>query len=437
MGGNKPTPAGNFKEYSIICSDNRVRPYVVYIPETYDKEQATLLVYLHGAVMRDSVNPSPLKSAQRSSLCNLAAEGGYALLFPYADKHASWFNDIGVKMISDEIDQVVEEYQINTNRVFLSGFSDGASGTFYLAMNHPDRFGGFIALNGYPPVASQLGESQCYVDNLKQKPLYVVNTTGDLLYPSAIIEPMIEFMRIRGIDVEFKTPEGNHFLSYLPSETEKIIHFINSSARTIGDSIEWEFSRNETSSIAWISSMTIDTTKERKDWHKDVNLTLIDSSVNFSVNYDPEYIGPGLKVKGYRNEESIAKKMGVLEGDIIIMMEDDTVKSFYTPYFYYFEKRAGDSTQLTIKRENEIITLEGRFAPPHEFFLYNHERASGKIRANISDNIIKIETSRIGELWVDFSKLQYDETTEVKVYLNGMLKANRNFDPSEKLLLRD
>ena len=154
-----------------LCADGQSRPYVVYTPTTPNPKTKPLLVFLHGAVASPQVNANPEGYARKSPLVQLAESADCYLLFCFGQKGATWFDHVGQQMVLDEITAVKQQYPIDPNKIFLSGFSDGGSGVYYFAMTQPDPFAGFIAMNGSLKVASMLGEEEIFPCNMNQKPL--------------------------------------------------------------------------------------------------------------------------------------------------------------------------------------------------------------------------------------------------------------------------
>jgi len=225
-----------------LCADGQSRPYVVYTPTKPNPKTKPLLVFLHGAVASPQVNANPEGYVRKSPLVQLAETADCYLLFCFGQKGATWFDAVGQQMVMDEITAVKQQYPIDPNKIFLSGFSDGGSGVYYFAMTQPDPFAGFIAMNGSLKVASMLGEEEIFPCNMNQKPLYILNTTGDSLYPLEQITPSIDFLRKENPNITFKTPTGDHFLGYLPEEQSALVDFIKNHTRQPLTHIVWETS---------------------------------------------------------------------------------------------------------------------------------------------------------------------------------------------------
>jgi len=105
------------------CQDEVERPYVLYIPPEYDPAQKVpLLVYLHGGVSRPEIIDDPMEYARENVFVFLAREKGWMILFPFGQKDATWWDDTGMIMIDSEIRRVKRNYNIDDNRVWMTGF---------------------------------------------------------------------------------------------------------------------------------------------------------------------------------------------------------------------------------------------------------------------------------------------------------------------------
>ena len=69
---------------------------------------------------------------------------------PYAWAGAPWWSDDQVLTTFDAIlDAVKRRYNVDENRVVVSGVSDGGTGAYYVAMRDTTPFASFLPLNGY------------------------------------------------------------------------------------------------------------------------------------------------------------------------------------------------------------------------------------------------------------------------------------------------
>ena len=175
------------------CSDGIERPFAVYVPKTYDRsKEHTLVVYLHGLVGRSEIMTEKeiREELDWIHFKDSAEKNNYILLFPVANADAMWWDEVGTDNVLTQVKFVKTHYNVDDNAVFMTGFSDGASGSFYFAMCYPDLFAGFIPLNGHMGVVSIDGGIETYAQNMFNRPLHVINTDIDGLYPDKEMREM-------------------------------------------------------------------------------------------------------------------------------------------------------------------------------------------------------------------------------------------------------
>ena len=211
-----------------MCIDGFERPYYLYIPENYDHNKKTpLLVYLHGGVSRKDISEDDVKYFKDSPFIKIAEEQGYILLFPVGQYGATWWDSVGIANILRQIRVTKREYNIDDNRVFMTGFSDGGSASFLFAMSYPSYFAGFLPLNGHPGVGSEVGKIQTYFVNLFNRPMYVINTDEDGLYPADEIHDMLELAYEAEADIFYRIYTGiGHEFDYAEEELPRMVSFM-------------------------------------------------------------------------------------------------------------------------------------------------------------------------------------------------------------------
>ncbi|VEI58012.1 Poly(3-hydroxybutyrate) depolymerase [Pasteurella multocida] len=414
---------GEFKSFEYQGEDGQKRPYILYVPKNLEQgKKHPLVVYLHGAVSATTLRINPLESAQKSPLVKLADEGGYYVLFPYGQKGATWFEPNGIKMVLAEIDKIKQEVAVNEDKIFLSGFSDGGSGTLYFATTQSSPFAGFISLNGSLSVAATIGKSPVYLENLNHKPLYIVNTQSDMLYPVRLMQPTIEKIKEYHSDVVFRSPEGNHEMSYFPTIAAEVKAFIDNHQRQPITKISFESADDFSNKFAWLKITKLNPAETAKEWHTPYELKMVNDKASFGMILDASYTGKGMKVSSFNKKGSAAEKMGVQAGDIILKMEDTELDHRYAAFNYLSTKKAGDKTTLTVERNSQIFTLSGQFPEGYEYQVFAKQPISGKVRAEVNENRLLIETSRVSELEIDFSLLPFKADSMIELELNGKIQ---------------
>ncbi|MDO4225637.1 MAG: phospholipase, partial [Bergeyella zoohelcum] len=368
---------GQFELLHHHCTDGVERPFVIYKPKNTDnKNKKPLLVFLHGSVSSPNIKKNPVEYAEKSPLITLADEGNFYLMFSYGQKGATWFDEVGNSMILSEIESIKQKFNIDENKIFLSGFSDGGSGVLYHSMTNPEPFAGFIALNGSLRVADKLGVFDIFPENMNRRPMYIINTKNDMLYPISQMTPTIEYLQKSNPNIIYKALDGNHEMSYLETEKPFILDFIRKNYRLPFSEFYWEFSDDKKNKFNGITA-TKSNNYTKKNWHLPYSLKILNNKADFGIVFDQN--AKELKVESFKNPNSTAEKMGVKKGDIILKMEQDSMKNTYSPYIYLSKKQANDSTSLTINRDGEILELHGKFNAGKEYEVFTNKEPSAKL----------------------------------------------------------
>ena len=106
---------------------------------------------------------------------------------------------------------VKRTYNVDENRVVLSGVSDGGTGVYYMAMRETTPFASFLPLNGFIMVLRNErseADGDLFPNNLMNKPLFIVNGGRDPLYPTSVVDPYIAHMKEGGVDLVYR-PQPN------------------------------------------------------------------------------------------------------------------------------------------------------------------------------------------------------------------------------------
>ena len=293
-----PAQTGMFVETQIMCKDSIERPYVVYIPAEYDGSKATpLLVILHGGVGRSELIEDRIGYAKEYQLMKIVQETGWIALFPFGQADALWWDDVGMSNILNQVRTVKTDYNIDDNRVWMGGFSDGASASFFFAMAKPNDFGAFVPLNGHMGVAALDGNLTTCPANMANSPIHAICTDNDGLYPAAIMRQTIKTAIEAGADILYREYNGyGHDFGYAEAELPVIASFLDSHPRDrFPNKIYCESVEPDFGWMRWVRLESI-APKNKADWHKDHNTPLVDERITFGFFIDSEYEGSGLKV---------------------------------------------------------------------------------------------------------------------------------------------
>ena len=187
-----PVETGLFDE--AIMHDGLEREYLLYIPDSYTGQESVPLVFsLHGAV------GSKENQFELSQFDEIADQENFILVTPEAtvpNLVTYWNNESNpiraddVGFINALIDLMVDRYNIDANRVYCAGSSNGAYMCLQLACELSDKIAAVAAVKGY---MNDTQLSNCNPTN--PTPILQLHGTDDNLVSYDGVEATIQFWR--------------------------------------------------------------------------------------------------------------------------------------------------------------------------------------------------------------------------------------------------
>lgn len=221
-------------------ADGTQHYYYVNIPPAYDPGRRYQVRFqLHGGIGARTDN-RPRGSGEIGTLAG--AEQIYVL--PYAWEQAPWWGDDQVLNLSTIVDTLKRTYNVDENRVVVAGVSDGATGAYYIAMRDTTPYASFLPLNGFLLVlaSDEIEDGLIFPNNLRVKPLFVVNGGLDRLYPLALVEPFTRHLMRGGAAIDYHPQlEGEHNTKWWPEVEPLFEKFVADHPRDPDpDRLTWE-----------------------------------------------------------------------------------------------------------------------------------------------------------------------------------------------------
>ena len=148
-----------FRTNGKITSEGRIRRYLLHVPDSYDPEQPTpLVISLHGFVQW------PAHQQNMSGWNEVADEHGFLIVYPQGtgfplrwhsrqNNHPRWSNTNDLQFILDLLDHLSQSYNIDQERIYANGMSNGAGMSDLLACELSGRIaaiGGVAGSYLYP-----------------------------------------------------------------------------------------------------------------------------------------------------------------------------------------------------------------------------------------------------------------------------------------------
>ena len=192
---------GDFKKAYRSKVDNTLQPYRVFVPASYDRSKAhPLIIALHG--MGGDEN-SYFDSYKNGAFKVEAEQRGYIVACPKGREPASMYVGTAEQDVLDVIAEVKRAYNIDADRVYVTGHSMGGFGSWSIAMNHPELFAAIA------PVAG--GGNPMGMKKIAHIPQLVVHGDNDKTVPVDRSRVMVAAAKNLGAEIKYiEIPGGNH-----------------------------------------------------------------------------------------------------------------------------------------------------------------------------------------------------------------------------------
>ena len=176
--------------------------YLLDLPKDYaEKTNWPLVVFLHGY----GESGDDLEMVRNTGLAKLVAEGKqfpFVLVSPQCPAGFYWRGNVIIGLI----DQIVENYSIDTSRIYMTGKSMGGYGTWQIAHEYPERFAAIAPIAG-----GGLFVSPYFMERLKGLPVWAFHDKRDDLVPYQESVRMVEGVNVAGGNAKLTTyDQGTH-----------------------------------------------------------------------------------------------------------------------------------------------------------------------------------------------------------------------------------
>ena len=165
--------------------------YLLFLPEGYgeQKQDWPLILFLHGAGERGD-DLEKVKVHGPPKIVESKKDFPFIVVSPQCPKDDWWpkMADVLINLLDD----IVSRYNVDKERIYLTGLSMGGYGTWSLACEYPDQFAAIAPIcgGGNP-------EKAC---NLKNVPIWVFHGAKDNAVPLKRSEEMVNAVKACGGD---------------------------------------------------------------------------------------------------------------------------------------------------------------------------------------------------------------------------------------------
>jgi phospholipase/carboxylesterase len=200
--------------------------YSLYVPENYTPGRRwPLIIAMHGGHGRgDDYLLTWLRSAKSR---------GYIVLSPKSlgDTWSLQQPGVDIRSILTMVEELLDEYAIDTGRLFATGLSDGGTFSFALGLSCPKLFAGIA-----PIAAAGTFLALLDLESSKSLPVFMVHGAQDFIFPVAMARAAYDLLKQNDFtNLTYKElPDWGHAYTYSINETLVLPWFDNLPSRIPG-----------------------------------------------------------------------------------------------------------------------------------------------------------------------------------------------------------
>ena len=165
-GYDASVPSGRLRRRH-ATSDGLTHNYTLFVPERYDPEHRyPVRVQLHGGIDTTFRNRAARIDEER-------IEPGYIHVFPSGWREAQWWHANQLENLVGILDRLKRTYNVDENRVHLSGISDGGSGVYFIAAKETTLWAAFCRSSvtlRWPPIQRWVRTATCSLGTSSTSP---------------------------------------------------------------------------------------------------------------------------------------------------------------------------------------------------------------------------------------------------------------------------
>ena len=193
--------------------------YISYMPKEYKKDSVKkwpLIIYLHGGTTRGT----DLKKLYASGIPDQIWRGRefpFIIVAPQCPLGHRWSTD---DWFDNFYNEITMKYNVDTNKVYLTGASLGGAGTWYLAIKYPDKFAAIAPMSGFTSHIEYLNKN---IDKLVDMPIWAFHGKIDKVVQFEETERVV--LRLEGKNKNLKftaEPDVGHWMEWLVYPKEEL-----------------------------------------------------------------------------------------------------------------------------------------------------------------------------------------------------------------------
>ena len=420
-------------------ADGLGHEYAFVVPEAYDATRPIQVrVQLHGGIGRP--RPSVVNRIRVDGLPGAIDE---IAVFPSGWAQSMWWSARQTDNLHRILDHLKRTYNIDENRVYLTGSSDGGTGAFFMAFKDTTPWASFLPLIGDMMVLStpSVGaDGDIFPGNAVNKPFFIVNGGRDPQYPAHVTQIYANHLETLGGTVVFRVyPDSGHSTAWWPQERAAFEAFVHDHPREpLPDRLSWQTDRTDRYNRAhWL---VIDRLGGTQDDSRlpDTNLLRRGRELDFGLRINSAVD------RGRRAHEVVegsnAFAIGLRTGDRFLDVNGLPVQTGRDLAEGMQSWEIGQPVRFVVERGRERVALEGKFQPTEvdvpPAAIFPRRGPSGRVDLVRRGNLVEASTDGVRAFTLLLSPSVFDFRRPIRVVVNGRTAFDEMVEPSVATMLK-
>ena len=204
--------------------------YQVYVPTDYTPTKMwPIIVYLHGNGRQGDDGLRQTDAEFANSIRQNRSLFRAIVIFPQASVGTRWLFSEMEELVVVELDHTTAEFSSDSRRIYLTGFSMGATGAYRIAYRWPNKFAALVAVAGRIEAGSSYTAQVTEIDRqtnpfvaapdpfaslalrIKHIPIWIFHGDADETVPVEQSRRFLAALKKAGADVRYtEYPGANH-----------------------------------------------------------------------------------------------------------------------------------------------------------------------------------------------------------------------------------
>lgn len=178
------------------------QPAALYVPANYDAAREwPLIVFLHGMGERGTDGVAQTEVGIGPAIVAHPERFPALVVMPQCSPDYVWTSPNGIAHVDDAIAQVREGYNVDDDRIYLTGLSMGGYGAFNYGALHPELFAAIVPICGG-------GNPERHAEALATIPMWVFHGGADTVVVPERSRQMVEAIQNAGGSIQYTEYPG-------------------------------------------------------------------------------------------------------------------------------------------------------------------------------------------------------------------------------------